>query len=56
LRLNQKGAAALQKHLLEPATQARVRSFRVSGYSQQLWWPAGRKNETAVLPLVKPSP
>jgi tungstate transport system substrate-binding protein len=48
--VNEKGAAALQRYLLEPATQAKVRAFRVSGYNQQLWWPAGRNNETSVLP------
>lgn len=53
---NQKGATTLQKYLLAPATQAKVRAFRVSGYPQQLWWPAGRNNETTVLPLVKPTP
>jgi len=53
--VNQKGATALQNYLLEPATQAKVRAFRVSGYSQELWWPAGRNNETSVLPLVKPT-
>jgi tungstate transport system substrate-binding protein len=48
--VNEKGAAALQRYLLEPATQAKIRAFRVSGYNQQLWWPAGRNNETSVLP------
>lgn len=48
--VNQKGAGALQRYLLEPATQAKIRAFRVSGYNQQLWWPAARNNETSVLP------
>jgi tungstate transport system substrate-binding protein len=47
--VNEKGAAALQRYLLQPATQAKIRAFRASGYNQQLWWPAGRNNET-VLP------
>jgi ABC-type tungstate transport system permease subunit len=48
--VNEKGASALQRYLLVPAVQAKIRAFRVSGYTQQLWWPAGRNNETSVLP------
>lgn len=54
--VNPKGATALQQYLLEPASQAKVRAFRVTGYSQQLWWPAERNNETSVLPVVKSTP
>ena len=42
--VNVAGAAALQKYLTSPATQARIRTFRSLGVSQQLFWPAGRDN------------
>lgn len=47
---NVAGATALQQFLLEPATQAHVRSFRYPGREEQLWWPAGRHNHPSVLP------
>lgn len=51
---NQEGARALQSHLLEPATQARIRSTRYpTGDSDAVYWvPAGRDNRTAMLPKV----
>jgi hypothetical protein len=36
-------ADALQRFLLEPATQARIRAFRHHGLRDQTWWP-GRNN------------
>lgn len=39
-----KAAAELQRFLLEPATQARMRQFRHHGLGTQTWWPAGRNN------------
>lgn len=42
--LNQAGAQALQRYLLEPRTQARLRAFRMAGVPFQVWWPAGRHN------------
>lgn len=42
--VNEAGALALQRFLLEPGTQARIRAFRHDGLLQQTWWPAGRFN------------
>lgn len=42
-------AAELQRFLLEPATQARMRQFRHHGLGTQTWWPAGRNNAGAEL-------
>ena len=42
--INVAGAAALQKYLTMPATQARVRAFRVPGVNHELFWPAARDN------------
>ena len=41
---NMEGAQALQRYLLAPATQARIRAFRYPGVEQQVWWPAGGHN------------
>jgi tungstate transport system substrate-binding protein len=49
---NQEGARAVQTHLLEPATQARIRSTRYPTDETITWVPAGRHNRTAVLPKV----
>jgi tungstate transport system substrate-binding protein len=43
-------AGWFQQYLLTPATQARIRSFRVPGVEQALWWPAGRNNNPSVFP------
>lgn len=48
--VNAKGATALQQYLLEPQTQAAVRTFRMSGYADPVWWPGAQDNEKAVLP------
>lgn len=45
--VNAKGARALQQYLLEPETQARIRTFRMSGIAEQVWWPAAHDNEPA---------
>lgn len=37
-------ATMLQRFLLEPSTQARMRQFRHHGLGAQTWWPAGRNN------------
>jgi hypothetical protein len=42
--INVAGAAALQKFLTMPATQARIRAFRVPGVNHELFWPAARDN------------
>jgi ABC-type tungstate transport system permease subunit len=47
---NEAGAKALQQYLLTPAAQAQIRTFRVPGIDQELWWPAGRNNEDDFLP------
>jgi tungstate transport system substrate-binding protein len=48
--VNVQGANAFQQYLLDPATQARIRAFRLPGIDQQIWWPAGRNNASAVVP------
>jgi tungstate transport system substrate-binding protein len=48
--VNETGAMAFQQFLLAPATQARMRVVRIPGIDQQVWWPAGRSNETNFLP------
>ena len=47
---NVEGAEAFQQYLLDPATQARIRAFRLPGIDQQIWWPAGRNNASYALP------
>lgn len=47
--VNEAGALALQRFLLAPATQARIRQFRHHGLPGQSWWPAGRFNAAAQL-------
>jgi tungstate transport system substrate-binding protein len=48
--VNQAGARAFQAYLLDPATQAAIREFRVPGVDQPLFWPQGRTNASAILP------
>ena len=48
--VNVQGAKAFQQYLLDPATQARIRAFRLPGIDQQIWWPAGRNNASSVVP------
>jgi tungstate transport system substrate-binding protein len=45
--VNADGAKTLERFLLAPATQARVRAFRYPDFDQQVWWPAGRHNSAA---------
>ena len=47
---NEPGGVAFQQYVLAPATQARMRTIRVPGTDQQIWWPAGRSNQTTNLP------
>lgn len=47
---NPAGATALQGYLLEPRTQARIRTIRYPGRNVVTWVPAGRHNRTAMLP------
>jgi hypothetical protein len=42
--VNETGALALQRYLLEPGTQANIRQFRHDGLLTQTWAPAGRNN------------
>jgi tungstate transport system substrate-binding protein len=48
--VNLPGAEAFQQYLLDPATQARIRAFRLPGIDEQIWWPAGRNNAGYALP------
>lgn len=43
--VNESGALALQRYLLEPSTQASIRRFRHHGLLDQTWWPIGRSNQ-----------
>jgi tungstate transport system substrate-binding protein len=43
-RVHFEAALELQRFLLAPATQARMRQFRHHGLGAQTWWPAGRNN------------
>lgn len=52
--VNVAGAFALQRYLASSATQARIRSFRYPGVSQQLFWPSGRDNIGTFLSDVSP--
>jgi tungstate transport system substrate-binding protein len=42
--VNVEGARALERYLLAPATQARIRAFRLPGYDSPFWWPGGLHN------------
>ncbi|HEX9437048.1 MAG TPA: hypothetical protein VGA16_07825 [Candidatus Limnocylindria bacterium] len=45
--VNAAGATALQRYLIEPETQARIRTFRMAGVTEQVWWPAAQDNDKA---------
>jgi len=47
--VNVEGAKALERFLIAPETQARIRTFRVPGFDGPVWWPAGRDNSGAFL-------
>ena len=47
--VNEAGALALQRFLLEPSTQTAIRNFRHDGFREQTWWPAGRHNSAVNL-------
>jgi tungstate transport system substrate-binding protein len=47
--VNEEGALAFERFLMEPSTQASIRAFRHHGLTQQTWWPAGRNNAGAEL-------
>jgi tungstate transport system substrate-binding protein len=49
-RANHAGALAFQTFLLEPATQAAMRTIHYSDEHSVTWVPGGRHNRTAVLP------
>jgi tungstate transport system substrate-binding protein len=42
--VHEESAAAFQKFLIAPATQAIIRAFRYPDFKSQAWWPAGRHN------------
>lgn len=47
--VDEEGAIAFERFLLDPSTQARIRQFRHHGLTDQTWWPAGRNNAGAEL-------
>lgn len=46
--VNAKGARLLEQYLIEAETQAKVRTFRMAGVAEQVWWPAAHDNEKAI--------
>lgn len=42
--VDEAGALAFERFLLDPSTQSRMRAFRHHGLAEQTWWPAGRNN------------
>lgn len=44
-----KGARSLQQYLIEAETQAKIRTFRMAGFAEQVWWPAAHDNDKAAL-------
>ena len=49
--VNTKGARALQQYLIEAETQAKIRTFRMAGVAEQVWWPAAHDNDKAAFAL-----
>lgn len=47
--VNTEGARSLQQYLLAAETQAMIRTFRMAGVDEPVWWPAAQDNENAVL-------
>ena len=47
--INAQGAMSLQQYLLEAETQAKIRTFRMAGIAEQVWWPAAHDNEKAIM-------
>ena len=47
--VDDEAATILQRFLIDPGTQARMRQFRHHGLDAQTWWPAGRNNSGAEL-------
>jgi len=47
--INTTGARSLQQYLLEAETQAKIRTFRMAGIAEQVWWPAAHDNEKAIM-------
>jgi len=45
--VNTKGARSLQHYLIEAETQAKIRTFRMAGVAEQVWWPAAHDNDKA---------
>jgi hypothetical protein len=44
-QVNELDARALQSYLVNPATQADIRSFRLPGIDEPIFWPAGNQND-----------
>ena len=43
--VNREGALAFQEYLTQPAPQARIRAFRLTGSDGPVFWPAGNQND-----------
>lgn len=44
-RVNERAARTLESYLVEPATQADIRNFRLPGIDGPVFWPAGNQND-----------
>jgi hypothetical protein len=44
-QVNERGARALQRYLVDPARQGSIRSFRLPGIDEPIFWPAGNQND-----------
>ncbi|MDT8309803.1 MAG: hypothetical protein RQ732_00005 [Methylophaga sp.] len=44
IKVNEKGAEALETYLLHPDIQAKIMQYRMPGSDASLWWPAARHN------------
>ncbi len=51
--INADGAAALERYLIRPDTQVRIRQFRELGYPGQMWVPTGRNNSADFLSSLR---
>lgn len=44
-RVNERAARTLESYLVDPATQADIRNFRLPGIDGPVFWPAGNQND-----------
>jgi len=44
-QVNERGARVLEQYLVDPVTQGNIRSFRLPGIDEPIFWPAGNQND-----------